>query len=66
MLYLLGKTRKTGSLSQAIDKLRNKYDLSKRQANRVLRKFQKMGISPITLQEENDKPLPGLEILLNG
>ena len=66
MLYLLDKTRKTGSLSEAIDKLRDKYDLSKRQANRVLRKFQKLGFSPITLQERYDKPLPGLGILLNG
>lgn len=49
MLYLLRKTSDSESLTTALEKLRGKYGLSKSQCRVVLRKFEKLEISPITL-----------------
>lgn len=49
MLYLLRKTSDSESLTTALEKLREKYDLSRGQCRTVLKKFNKLVISPITL-----------------
>lgn len=53
MLYLLRKTSDSNNLDHALAKLGKKYDLKESQVNRVLKKFQKLGISPITLQNRS-------------
>lgn len=50
MLYLLRKASDRESLTTALEDLRKKYHLSSSQCKVVLRKFQKLGISPITLK----------------
>lgn len=54
MLYLLRKISDSESLTAALEKLRKKYGLSKNQCSNVLRKFEKLGISPITLRNDSD------------
>lgn len=49
MLYLLRKTSDSKSLTAALNKLLEKYDLSKSQCRTILNKFKELGISPITL-----------------
>ena len=65
MLYLLKKTRDTGTLTDAVAKLKEKHKLNARQVNRVLRKFNKLGISPITLANSEEE-LPGFKLILEG
>lgn len=66
MLYLLRKTSDSNNLDRALAKLRKKYDLKESQINRVLKKFQKLGISPITLQNRSAiDDLPSLLSALN-
>lgn len=61
MLYLLRKTSDKKSLTAALDDLREKYHLTAGQCKTVLKKFQKLGISPITLQNSSDlKELPSI------
>lgn len=50
ILYLLRKASDRESLTAALKDLQNKYSLSTSQCKTTLRKFQKLGISPITLQ----------------
>ena len=66
MKYLLKKTRDLGSLSPAIDKLKKHYGLSKRQANRIVKQFTKLGISPVTVEDAGKQGLPGLGVLLKN
>ena len=66
MKYLLKKTRDLGSLLWGIDKLKKHYGLSKKQANRVIKRFTKLGISPATVQKGKKKRLPGLGVLLKN
>lgn len=54
MLYLLRKTSDSESLTTALEKLREKYDLSKGQYKTVLNSFHELGISPITLANNSD------------
>ena len=54
MLYLLRKTSDSESLTTALEKLRKKYGLSKGQCRNVLKKFEKLGISPITSTNNSD------------
>jgi len=49
MLYLLRKTSDKDSLTAALDAMREKFRLSKGQCKNILKKFHKLGISPITL-----------------
>ena len=49
MLYLLRKASDRKSLSAAIEDLRMEFGLKSGQINRVLKKFDRLGISPITL-----------------
>lgn len=61
MLYLLRKTSDKDSLSAALDDMRKKFGLKKGQCNTVLKKFRKLGISPITLANNSKfKELPTL------
>lgn len=63
MLYLLRKASDRNSLSATLDDLRDKYHLSKSQCNTVLKKFKKLGISPITLRNDSDfDELPALRL----
>lgn len=50
MLYLLRKTSDSDSLTAALEKLRKKYSLTKGQQRTILKKFEKLKISPITLK----------------
>ena len=54
MLYLLRKTSDKESLSAAQDDLRKEFNLSKNQCNTVLKRFNKIGISPITLKNSSN------------
>lgn len=54
MLYLIRKTSDRHTLSKAIEDLKEAFKLSSGQVNRLLKKFEKMGISPITLTNDND------------
>ena len=49
MLYLLRKTSDSRDLTAALEKLKKEFDLSGGQIKRLLKKFRKCGISPITL-----------------
>lgn len=63
MLYLLRKTSDCDSLSAALDDLKDKFHLNKSQCNTVLKKFRKLGISPITLRNNSDfDELPALRL----
>ena len=54
MLYLLRKTSDSESLTAAMEKLIEKFNLSTNQWQNVLKKFQKLGISPITLTNSSE------------
>lgn len=54
MLYLLRKTSDSESLTAALEKLEDKYDLTKGQCRHVLKTFEKFGINPITLTSGSD------------
>ena len=61
MLYLLRKASDRKSLSAAIEDLKVEFGLKSGQINRVLKKFDKLGISPITLTNtESEENLPAL------
>lgn len=63
MLYLLRKVSDIKSLTAVLEKLCKKYDLSKSKRRTVLKKFQKLGISPITLQNTSKwDELPSIPI----
>ena len=65
MLYLIRKTSDRHTLSNAIEDLRIKHKLRSGQVNRLLKKFEKIGISPITLTNNNtNEQLPALIDLL--
>lgn len=49
MLYLLRKTSDSDNLSNALEKLKEHFQLSNGQCRSVLKAFEKLGISPITL-----------------
>ena len=53
MLYLLRKTSDSESLTAALTKMQEKYQLTNSQCNTVLKRFQKLGISPITLRNDS-------------
>jgi len=64
MLHLLRKTSDNDSLSAALDAMQEKFDLKNGQCNTVLKKFQKLGISPITLTNNSEfDELPALDNL---
>lgn len=54
MLYLLRKTSDKESLTAALKDLKAKYHLTGSQCCTVLKKFRKLGISPITLQNSSN------------
>lgn len=54
MLYLLRKTSDSDTLDNAIEKMRRKFELSKGQCTGVLKKFERLGISPITLRNNSE------------
>lgn len=58
MLYLLRKTSDKESLTAALKDLKSEYHLTSSQCGTVLKKFRKLGISPITLP--NSSELGGL------
>ena len=49
MLFLLRKTSDSVTLTAALEKLRKECNLNKNQCRNVLKKFEKFGVSPITL-----------------
>lgn len=53
MLYLLRKTSDSASLTAAKRRLRDKFHLSDSQCRGVLKKFKKLGFSPITLRNNS-------------
>lgn len=55
MLYLLRKASDRKRLSDAIEDLRAEFGLKSGQITRVLKKFDKLGISPITLTNVDSK-----------
>ena len=54
MLYLLRKTSDKDSLTAAQDDLKKKYYLTNGQCKTVVKKFEGLGISPITLTNASD------------
>lgn len=61
MICLLKKASSSDSLTAALEKLRKEYGLNKGQCKNVLRKFERLGISPITLTNSSDyDKLPSL------
>ena len=54
ILYLLRKTSDSENLSAALKKMQKKYRLTNSQCNTVLKKINKLGISPITLRNDSD------------
>ena len=54
MLFLLRKASDRESLTAALEKLGEEYGLSKGQCGRVLKSFEKFGISPITLKNNSN------------
>lgn len=63
MLHLLRKASDKESLTAALDDLKKKYHLTNSQCKTVLKKFQKLGISPITLRNSSDwDELPPIHI----
>ena len=54
MLYLLRKTSDKESLTAALKDLKAEYHLTGSQCRTVLRKFRKLGISPITLPNSSE------------
>ena len=66
MLHLLKKTSDCRDLTTAVKALREKYSLSSGQCRRILKKFEKLGISPITLPNADSlSDLPDLSSFLN-
>lgn len=64
MLYLLRKTSDSDTLTTALEKLSREYALSKSQCRTVLKKFEKLGVSPITLTNTSGREqLPGFKSL---
>lgn len=59
MLYLLRKTSDSRDLTAALEKLKKEFNLNGGQIKRLLKKFRKYGISPITLP--NSEPQSVLE-----
>ena len=53
MLYLLRKTSDSNTLDYAVLKMRRKFELSQGQCNHILKKFEKLNISPITLRNDS-------------
>ncbi len=49
MLYLVRKTSDSDNLKNALDKTQNEFNLSDQGITRLLKKFEKLGINPITL-----------------
>lgn len=49
MLYLLRKVSDSRDLSSAMDKLKDEFGLKSHQCERILKRFAKLGINPITL-----------------
>ena len=64
MKYLLKKAHELANLDLAIAKLKEKHHLVNRQANRVIKQFHKLGISPLTLPDSSKDDLPDLMTLL--
>ena len=54
MLYLLRKTSDKESLTAALKDLKSEYHLTSSQCGTVLKKFRKLGISPITLPNSSE------------
>ena len=54
MLYLLRKTSDKDSLTAALKDLKAEYRLTGSQCRTVLKKFRKLGISPITLPNSSE------------
>jgi len=54
MLCLLRKTSDKDSLTTALEALTDKFGLNKNQCKTVLKKFSKLGISPITLKNSSE------------
>lgn len=63
MLYLMKKTSDSKNLNAALDKLQDHFAINRKQADRILQKFQQLGISPVTLR--NDSPYQELTSLLH-
>ena len=53
MLYLLRKTSDKDSLTTALEHLKIRENLSNSQCNSILKKFKRLGISPITLRNDS-------------
>ncbi len=49
MLYLVRKTSDSDNLTNALDKTQNEFNLSDQGITRLLKKFENLGINPITL-----------------
>ena len=64
MLYLLRKTSDSENLAAAQEKMKEKFQLTDGQCKTVLNRFQKLGISPVTLTNSSGlERLPGMNLL---
>lgn len=66
MLYLLRKTSDCETLNASIKKMKEKFSLSKSQCDTILKKFSKLGFSPITLTNDSEyEELPSFSVILS-
>lgn len=66
MLFLLRKVSDSQTLTAAVEKVKKQFDLSNNQCKTLLKKFEKLGISPITLRNNSDyDALPSLLSILD-
>lgn len=66
MLYLLQKTSDCQTLTTAVERVKAKYSLKSGQCKTLLKKFDSLGISSITLRNDSDyESLPSLLSLFN-
>lgn len=57
MLYLLRKTSDSRDLTAVLEKIKDEYGLKNSQIRRILKKFDKLGISPITLPNSETRTM---------
>lgn len=65
MLYLVGQARACRTLDQALAKTAKKFDLNKKEQERLLEQFARFGLSPIPLRQRYFRDsLPSLSTIL--
>ena len=66
MRHLLKAAHENENLTSAIRIMKDQYNLSNRQIGKLMKRFRRLGISPITLSDTVTEHLPSLGALLEG